>query len=282
LSSIYHYQITKPNCLSLPNHQIIIQQVWNHSIKLTNFALVAKRIIAEEITLWGKIKKWLKRIFYFLLISHLVYVVVLRWVNPPITSTMLKSIAHNAGTKNGFERDYISYDEMGRNAKLAVLSAEDQLFPTHHGFDLDAIQKAIEFNNKSNGKKMRGASTISQQVAKNVFLWQGRDWIRKGLEVYFTGLIELVWGKKRILEMYLNVAEMGEGVFGIEAAAKHYFNKNANDLSKSEAAWIASILPNPVLLDIDNPTNKLENKHSKVQRFMNNLTGDEEIENLIK
>jgi monofunctional glycosyltransferase len=227
------------------------------------------------------IKKWLKRIFYFLLVSHLVYVVMLKWLNPPFTATMIGSIVANFGNNVDFKRDYINYNEMGTNSKLAVLSAEDQLFPTHHGFDLDAIQKAIAFNKNSKGK-MRGASTISQQVAKNVFLWQGRDWIRKALEVYFTGLIELIWGKKRILEMYLNVAEMGKGVFGIQAAAKFYFNKNAANLTKSEAAWIASILPNPVLLDIDNPTNKLENKHSKVQRFMHNLSGDKDIEALLK
>jgi monofunctional biosynthetic peptidoglycan transglycosylase len=113
-------------------------------------------------------------------------------------------------------------------------------------------------------------------------LWNGRDYIRKGLEVYFTGWIELIWGKKRILEMYLNVAEMGEGIFGIQAAAKHYFHKNAKDLSKSEAAWIASILPNPVLYEIDNPTRKIEVKHSNVIRFMNNLEGDKDIEALIK
>ena len=115
-----------------------------------------------------------------------------------------------------------------------------------------------------------------------MFLWNGRDYIRKGLEVYFTGWIELVWGKKRILEMYLNVAEMGEGIFGIQAAAMHYFHKNAKDLSKSEAAWIASILPNPVLYEIDNPTRKIEVKHSNVIRFMNNLEGDKDIEALIK
>jgi monofunctional biosynthetic peptidoglycan transglycosylase len=228
-------------------------------------------------------KKWLKRIFYFLLISHLAYVVILKWFNPPITTKMMTSAWVCAGNdKLNFQKHYIAYQDMGRNAKLAVLSAEDQLFPTHHGFDLDAIQKAIAYNSNNKGGKVRGASTISQQVAKNVFLWNGRDYIRKGLEVYFTGLIELIWGKKRILEMYLNVAEMGEGIFGIQAAAKHYFHKNAKDLSKSEAAWIASILPNPVLYEIDNPTRKIEVKHSNVIRFMNNLEGDKDIEALIK
>jgi monofunctional glycosyltransferase len=192
------------------------------------------------------------------------------------------AIACANDSKTTFQKNYIPYAQMGRQSKLAVLSAEDQLFPNHHGFDFDAIQKAIEYNRNNPSGKKRGASTISQQVAKNVFLWNGRDWIRKGLEVYFTGLIELIWGKKRILEMYLNVAEMGEGVFGIQAAAKHYFKKDAKQLSASEAAWIASILPNPVLYEIENPTLKIKNKHNTILHFMQNLNGDADIENLLK
>jgi monofunctional glycosyltransferase len=226
-------------------------------------------------------KKWLKRIFYFILISHLLYVIVLKWVNPPITAKQFTSMLHCASADCDFKRDYVAFDAMSKNAKLAVLSAEDQQFPTHHGFDLDAIQKAIEYNRKNDGKKLRGASTISQQVAKNVFLWNGRDWIRKGLEVYFTGLIEVAWGKKRILEMYLNVAEMGEGVFGIEAAAQHYFKKSASKLTATEAAWIASVLPNPVLYEVKNPTNKIELKHDRILRFMQSLKGDKEIMELL-
>jgi monofunctional glycosyltransferase len=231
-----------------------------------------------------KSKAWhiTKRVGLFLLVSHLVYAILLRWINPPFTTKMITSAIGSFTNDRPMKRDYIAYNEMGYNAKLAVLSAEDQLFPTHNGFDLDAIQKAIEYNKKNEGKKLRGASTISQQVAKNVFLWHGRGWIRKGLEVYFTALIELIWPKKRILEMYLNVAEMGDGVFGIEAAAQHYFKKNASALTKSEAAWIASVLPNPILLDIHDPTNKLESKHAKVIRFMQNLKGDKEVEALLQ
>ena len=122
---------------------------------------------------------------------------------------------------NGLKRTYIPKEEMGKNIQLAVLSSEDQLFPNHNGFDFDAIQKAIQFNQKSDFKKIKGASTISQQTAKNVFLWNGRNWFRKGLEVYHTLLIEWIWGKKRILEVYLNIAEMGKGIFGIEAASQY-------------------------------------------------------------
>jgi monofunctional glycosyltransferase len=226
-------------------------------------------------------KRLLKRVLLFVVISHLSYVCVLKFFNPLFTSRMLTSAWNKVGTKDALQRDYISYATMGYNAKLAVLSAEDQLFPNHRGFDLDAIQKALTYNKANASKKLRGASTISQQVAKNVFLWHGRGWLRKGLEVYFTALIELVWGKKRILEMYLNVAEMGDGIFGIQAAAQHYFKKNADKLTTSEAAWIASILPNPILLDIKDPSNKLESKHSKIIKFMNNLRGDKAIEQLI-
>ncbi len=137
---------------------------------------------------------------------------------------------------------------MGINIKLAVMSGEDQLFPDHNGFDFKSIQKAMKHNQKS--KSLRGASTISQQVAKNVFLWQHGGFFRKGLEVYFTFMIEKIWSKKRILEMYLNVAEMGKGIFGTESAAEHYFKKPSKKLSRTEAAMIASCLPNPVLFTI--------------------------------
>jgi monofunctional glycosyltransferase len=240
-----------------------------------------KQTSATSVGWRGKLWRWTKRIFFFLLISHLVYVVALKWIDPPFTTRMLSSAVQSFTKDRPLKRDYVSYDEMGYNIKLAVISAEDQLFPTHNGFDLNAIQKALEYNRKNAGKRKRGASTISQQVAKNVFLWHGRDWIRKGLEVYFTALIELVWGKKRILEMYLNVAEMGDGIFGIEAAAKHYYKKSAKQLSRSEAAWIASILPNPILLDIQDPSSKLDNKHNAVLRFMNNLQGDAGVESII-
>ena len=133
---------------------------------------------------------------------------------------------------------------MSVNAKLAVIASEDQLFPDHSGFDWKNIKKAMEYN-KRKPNRIRGASTISQQVAKNVFLWQGKSFIRKGLEAYFTFMIELIWGKKRILEMYLNVIEMGDGIFGIEMAAQKYFGKPAKSLSRQEAAMIAACLPNP-------------------------------------
>lgn len=215
----------------------------------------------------------LKRIVLFLIIANLVFIVLTRWVNTPITATMIGSLIKGHGLK----RDYISYDQMGRNAKLAVICAEDQLFPDHNGFDWNAIEKAMKYNSNPKHKKTRGASTISQQTAKNVFLWNGRNWFRKGLEVYHTFMIELIWGKKRILETYLNVAEMGKGVYGIQAAAQHYYHKDAKALSRSEAAWIAAILPNPVLFSIDKPSSLIVRRHNWIMKQMGNLDDDPEL-----
>lgn len=177
---------------------------------------------------------------------------------------------------HGLKRDYVRWNAISVNAKLAVISSEDQKFPDHNGFDWKSIQKAAKYNERKPGRSVRGGSSISQQVAKNVFLWQGRSWLRKGLEAYFTVMIELVWGKKRILEMYLNVAEMGDGVFGIEMAARKYFNKPAKNLSRPEAAMIAACLPNPKKIKP-----KPSWKSSFIQRQMNNLQGDPDIQRVI-
>ena len=190
--------------------------------------------------LFQKIWWWTKRIFIILFIAQLIYIILLKWINPPITITQFVSWVKGHGLK----RDYVTGKSISFNAKLAVIASEDQLFADHSGFDWKSIQKAMKYNEKKPGR-VRGASTISQQVAKNVFLWQGKSFFRKGLEAYFTFMIELVWGKERILEMYLNVSEMGTGIFGIERAANIYFNKTAADLNRQEAALIAACLPNP-------------------------------------
>ena len=220
----------------------------------------------------------IKKIFYFLLISHLAYIVLIRFVDPPITITQITSIIEG----NGFKRTHLSLDQMSTTAKLAVIASEDQLFPDHNGFDIKGIERALAFNKKKKGKKIRGASTISQQVAKNVFLWQGRSWFRKGMEVYFTFMIELVWSKKRILEVYLNEAEMGKGVFGIEAAARKYYKKPASKLTRTEAAMIASSLPNPVRYTVKPVSTYVSRKYPWVLRQMNNLDGDPDIMNIIR
>jgi len=222
---------------------------------------------------WRLFKKGLLWLF----ILQFVYIIFCKWINPPITLTQTASLLQG----NGLHRDYISLDEMSPNIKLAVMASEDQLFPDHNGFDIKAIKKAMNYN-KKHATKVRGASTISQQVAKNVFLWQGKSLFRKGLEVYFTFMIEKVWSKKRILEMYLNVAEMGKGIFGVQAASKAYFNKDAKNLTRAEAAMIAASLPNPKVYTVKPLSSYVGNRYNEIIRQMNNLDGDEDIEALIK
>jgi monofunctional biosynthetic peptidoglycan transglycosylase len=221
--------------------------------------------------------KWVRRIFISLFLLQLFYIIILKWINPPFTLTQL----HSWIIGDGLKRDYVSASEMSYNIKLAVISSEDQIFADHSGFDWKSIEKAMKYNKKK-PNRIRGASTISQQVAKNVFLWQGRDWIRKGLEVYFTKMIEWIWGKKRILEMYLNVSEMGKGVFGIEAASKKNFNKHAKDLSRREAAMIAASLPNPKIYTVKPVAPYVAVKSVWIMRQMNSLEGDEDIDAIIK
>ncbi|MDH1602404.1 MULTISPECIES: monofunctional biosynthetic peptidoglycan transglycosylase [Empedobacter] len=219
--------------------------------------------------------KFIRKVILYLFVAHLVYIVVLKWINPPFTITQVQQ-----GFEQGkFKRDYISYDEMGRNIKLAVIGSEDQKFPVHNGFDMDGIQEAIEKNKE--GKKLRGGSTISQQVAKNVFLWQGRSWLRKGLEVYFTFMIEKIWGKQRILEMYLNTSEMGIGVFGVEAASEYYFNKPAKDLTKNEAARIAAALPLPRKYNVNPPSSFISRRANHIERQMRNIQGSTDLEKVL-
>lgn len=222
--------------------------------------------------------RWTKRIFIILFIAQFVYIILLKWMNPPITMTQLVSWVSGHGLK----RDYVDREEISPNARLAVIASEDQLFADHSGFDWKSIQKAMEYNEKKPGRThSRGGSTISQQVAKNVFLWQGKSYFRKGLEAYFTFMIELVWGKKRIMEVYLNVIEMGEGIFGIERAANIYFNKPASKLSQQEAALIAACLPNPKKLKVKPATGYMRMRSIKIMQQMNFLRTDPDIQNII-
>jgi monofunctional glycosyltransferase len=218
----------------------------------------------------------IKRILIFLFCLHLFYLLLLKWVDPPITLTQLGSLLHGDGLK----RSYVGMKNISPYARLAVICSEDQLFPDHDGFDFKSIEKAMKHNQKS--KSLHGASTISQQVAKNVFLWQGRDWIRKGLEVYFTFMIELLWGKRRILEMYLNVSEMGKGVYGIEAAAHYYYNKPARSLVRLEAARIAACLPNPKVYTIKPLSNHVAERSAWIIGQMSILQNDPDIQKLLQ
>ena len=224
-----------------------------------------------------KVWKWAKRIFIFLFFFQLFCILLFKWVDPPITITQLVSWISGDGLK----RDYVAWKKISYNAKLAVIAEEDQLFPDHSGFDWKSIKKAIEYN-KEKPNRTRGGSTISQQVAKNVFLWQGKSFIRKGLETYFTFMIELIWGKKRILEVYLNVIEMGRGIYGIETASQIYFKKSASALTRIEAATIASSLRNPKIFTVVPLSNSVAGRRQWVMRQMNNLEDDPDIQDIIK
>lgn len=219
----------------------------------------------------------LKEVFFIAYISSTLYLMLGIVFNPLITVTQVVSVLQG----HGLSRDYVGYDDMGSNIKLAVIASEDQLFPDHDGFDLKAIKKAMKYNKRHPGK-VRGASTLSQQVAKNVFLWQGGGFLRKGIEVFFTFSIEGVWTKRTILERYLNVAETGPGIFGVQAAARKYFNKDAKDLTAAEAAQIAACLPNPRRYTVKPLSGYVANRYDNIMRQMSNLAGDPDVQAIIK
>jgi monofunctional biosynthetic peptidoglycan transglycosylase len=227
--------------------------------------------------------KKIRRIVLYLFFSSLVYVFITKFLEPPITITQ---ISNAFGI--GLQRDYVSWEEMSYNIKLAAIASEDQVFPDHMGFDWDAIEKSLHPKKKNKKSKIPlggGASTISQQTAKNVFLWQGGrydKYIRKVPEIYFTFLIEWVWGKKRILEVYLNVIETGPGCFGIEAAAQHYFHKSAKKLTREEAAMIVAGFPNPKKFTASPITSRVAWRYPQILREMNNIETDEDVAALLK
>jgi len=213
----------------------------------------------------------------------LVAVLLLRWLNPLTSAVMLEARLQAWATQQaGYRTDFqwASLEQISPHAAIAVIASEDQLFPFHAGFDFHSIREAVRAN--ENGKKLRGASTISQQVAKNLFLWPGKSWIRKGLEAYFTLLIETLWPKKRILEVYLNIAEFGKGVFGVGVASETYFRKPASRLSSADAALLAAVLPNPKRLRANAPSAYVRSRQAWIMGQMRGLGGTallREIEN---
>ncbi len=227
-------------------------------------------------------RKILKFVLY-LFAASLLYVVAGRFIFPPITLTQAGAIVDGYGLK----RDYVGWDKISPNVKLAAIASEDQLFPDHGGFDWEAIDKSLNGERKGRKHRARGAaaSTISQQTAKNVFLWQGSGigrYIRKVPEVFYTKAIEWVWGKKRILCVYLNVIEMGPGIFGIEAASRQYFNKPAKNLTRAEAAMIIAALPNPKRYKVKPASRWVQRRSQAIMQQMNNLEGDPDIQKLIR
>jgi len=216
----------------------------------------------------------------WLVAGSMLLVLSLRWV-APVGSTLMverKLEAWTAGRPLELQRTWRPWAELPDDLKMAVIAAEDQHFAEHWGFDLDAIRAALKHNEL--GGSLRGASTLSQQVAKNLFLWSGRSWLRKGLEAWFTALIELFWSKQRILEIYLNSAEWGEGVFGAEAAARHHFNIAAPDLSTRQASLLAAILPNPRAWSAAKPSAYVSRRANWIVRQMRQLGGSAYLERL--
>lgn len=226
----------------------------------------------------------MKRVAKVLLLLFLIsfwLIVLLRWVAPPTSSFMIqKKIASlfsaDAGGKIAYH--WIDYDDISPYAKMAVIAAEDQKFPLHYGFDLQAIEKAVEQSKR--GKRLRGASTISQQVAKNLFLWPGRSFIRKGLEAYLTVLLELLWSKQRILEVYLNIAQMGDWVYGVGAASEVFFKESASQLTRHQAALLAAVLPNPERYSVARPSRYVRHRQRWILRQMRQLGGTDYLAGL--
>ena len=206
-------------------------------------------------------------------------VVALRWIDPPTTTFMLRDrIGGLFDQDYQFRHDWRDWDAISKYAAIAVIAAEDQQFPFHRGFDFKQIDKALE--DRERGRRVRGASTISQQVAKNLFLWPGQSWFRKGLEAGITVLIELAWPKRRILEVYLNVAEFGPGTWGVQAASRRYFRKDASRLTSAEAALLAAVLPSPRRYRIDAPGPYVRKRQAWIQRQMTALGGPAYLRNL--
>ena len=229
-----------------------------------------------------RVWQFIKKAFIIMFVSSLLYLVVCKWVMPPITITQISN-----SFSYGLKRDFISYDAMGYNIKLAAIASEDQLFADHNGFDWDAIEKSFKPRKTKKNKKSKiplggGASTISQQTAKNIFLWQGGGVIRKIPEFYFTQMIEWVWGKQRILEIYLNSIEMGPGIFGVEAAAQNYFHKPAKKLTRSEAAMIIACLPNPKKFTVVPMSSRVSWRYAQIVHQMALIEDDEDLMAIIK
>jgi len=204
----------------------------------------------------------------------LVTVVAFRWIDPPFTNFMLTDrVGALFSREKGydFSHDWVGWDQISKHAAVAVIASEDQQFPHHRGFDFKQIDKALA--DRERGRRVRGASTISQQVAKNIFLWRGQSWFRKGLEAGITVLIETFWSKQRILEVYLNIAEFGRGTYGVQAASQRFFHKDAAKLTRSEAALLAAVLPAPTRFKANAPSNYVKKRQAWIERQMRALGG---------
>ena len=220
---------------------------------------------------WSKISRFLFKILLWFFGISLFFVVLFKFVPVPFTPLMVIRAIENkaAGKEIYFSHDWEPIENISVNLQKAVIASEDGTFLIHNGFDFKALQKA--YKNNERGRRIKGGSTISQQTAKNVFLWQGRSYFRKGLEAYFTVLIEFIWGKERIMEVYLNSIEMGDGVYGAQAATEHWYRKDAKSLTPIQAAGIAAILPNPRRFSATSSSSYINNRKAKIVRLMRTI-----------
>ncbi len=242
---------------------------------------MAKRKKLNLIQNIKKLPKIILKIFLWFILLSVFSVLLFKWVNPPATSIMIQRKIEafvSWNERQMIAQEWFSYDDISKQMAIAVIAAEDQNFPFHFGFDFEQIEKAIEQYER--GRKLRGASTITQQVAKNLFLWEGRSFIRKGLEAYFTVLIELLWSKERILEVYLNIIEMGDMIFGVGAASQIYFKKHPSKLTRSQAALLTATIPNPKRFSARRPSGYVLRRQSWILGQMNSLGGVEYLKNL--
>ena len=219
----------------------------------------------------SKLSRFLFKILLWFIGFSIFFVVLFKFLPVPLTPLMVIRAIENkaAGKEVYFSHDWEPLENISINLQKAVIASEDGTFLKHNGFDFTAMQKAYKSNER--GRRIKGGSTISQQTAKNVFLWQGRSYLRKGLEAYFTVLIETIWGKKRIMEVYLNSIEMGNGVYGAQAAAEHWYRKGASSLTPMQAAGIAAILPNPRKYKATSSSSYINNRKSKIVRIMRHV-----------
>jgi monofunctional biosynthetic peptidoglycan transglycosylase len=225
----------------------------------------------DTATFMSKLTRFLFKILLWFIGLSIFFVVVCKFLPVPFTPLMVIRAIENkaAGKENYFSHDWEPLENISVNLQKAVIASEDGTFLKHNGFDFTAMQKAYKSNER--GRRIKGGSTISQQTAKNVFLWQGRSYLRKGLEAYFTVLIETIWGKKRIMEVYLNSIEMGDGVYGAQAAAEHWYRKEAANLTPQQAAGIAAILPNPRKYKATSSSSYINNRKAKIVRIMRHV-----------
>jgi len=237
--------------------------------------------VAQSRSFFARLFRWLGLFLVSCLVLSIASVAAMRWVHPVTSAFMLRdrAIALFSGDENyRFAHQWVDWNAISPNVKVAVMASEDQKFAEHRGFDLDSMEKA--WANNQRGRKFRGGSTITQQVAKNLYLWPGRSYVRKGIEAYFTVLIEAMWSKQRILEVYLNSAEFGNGVFGVGAASRRYFGKSAAQLTQPESALLAAVLPAPKRLLVNKPSGFVRARQGWITRQMARMGGPTALKEL--